>query len=79
MRWGPTLTAEGTRFRLWAPDAPAVTLQIDGRDDVSMTAVGDGWFEAQAPVGTGRRYRFRIGDLAAPDPASRAQDGGVDG
>ena len=79
MRWGPTPTAEGTRFRLWAPDAPAVTLQIDGRDDVPMTAVADGWSEAQAPVGTGSRYRFRIGDLAVPDPASRAQDGGVNG
>ena len=79
MRWGPTLTAEGTRFRLWAPDAPAVTLQIDGRDGVPMTAVADGWFEAQAPVGAGSRYRFRIGDLAVPDPASRAQDGGVNG
>lgn len=79
MRWGPTPTAEGTRFRLWAPDAPAVTLQIDGRNGVPMTAVADGWFEAQAPVGTGSRYRFRIGDLAVPDPASRAQDGGVNG
>jgi len=79
MRWGPTPTAEGTRFRLWAPDAPAVTLQIDGRDGVPMTAVADSWFEAQAPVGTGSRYRFRIGDLAVPDPASRAQDGGVNG
>lgn len=77
--WGPTRTADGTRFRLWAPDRDAVTLEIDGHGSQAMTAAGDGWFTATAPVGAGTRYRFRIGDMAVPDPASRAQDGGVNG
>ena len=79
--WGPTLLAhDRTRFRLWAPDRDAVTLEIDGREAVAMTADGDGWFAAEAQVGAGARYRFRLdADLAVPDPASRAQAGGVHG
>lgn len=80
MRWGPELRDDGATFRLWAPDAPAVTLEIDGRDPVPMTAGEDGWFAADASVGPGARYRFRLSDdLAVPDPASRAQQGGVHG
>ncbi len=77
--WGPVLDAGGTRFRLWAPDADGVTLEVDGRDPQPMTAGEDGWYGADTDVGAGARYHFRIGDMAVPDPASRAQDGGVDG
>jgi maltooligosyltrehalose trehalohydrolase len=80
MRWGPSPDGAATRFRLWAPDRDAVTLEIDGGDDVPLAKDGDGWFSGNAPVGAGARYRFRLnGDLAVPDPASRAQDGGVNG
>ncbi|WP_298090298.1 malto-oligosyltrehalose trehalohydrolase [uncultured Sphingomonas sp.] len=79
--WGPTLLDGGrTGFRLWAPDRDAVTLEIDGGEPTLMQRHDDGWFtaEAQAPAGT--RYRFRLdADLAVPDPASRAQHGGVHG
>ena len=78
--WGPTLTADGTTFRLWAPDRDAVTLEIADGDAVPMTSEPDGWFNAEAPVGAGARYRFRlVDDLTVPDPASRAQSGGVHG
>ena len=79
--WGPTLLAPNrTRFRLWAPDRDAVTLEIGGGEAVAMTRDADGWFAAEAPVGAGARYRFRLDVvLAVPDPASRAQDGGVGG
>ena len=115
VRWGPELRGDATTFRLWAPDRAAVTLEIDGGAPVAMTAGADGWFEAEAGVGAGTRYRFRLGrphpsapdgapslsrrereepaepakgegeagdagdGLAVPDPASRAQDGGVNG
>ena len=115
VRWGPELRGDATTFRLWAPDRAAVTLELDGGASVAMAARDDGWFEAEAPVGAGTRYRFRLGrphpsgadappslshgeregarpaepggkgegdtgdDLAVPDPASRAQDGGVNG
>ncbi|SFP55011.1 malto-oligosyltrehalose trehalohydrolase [Sphingomonas rubra] len=79
VRWGPERHGDTTTFRLWAPDRDAVTLEIDGGDHVTMTAGDGGWFTADAPAGAGTRYRFRLGDLAVPDPASRGQDGGVNG
>ncbi len=77
--WGASIGEGTTRFRLWAPDADAVTLELDGAAPAAMTGDGDGWYAATAPVGAGARYRFRIGDMAVPDPASRGQDGGVNG
>ena len=79
--WGPVLLApDRTRFRLWAPGCETVTLEIDGGDSVPMTRDDEGWFAAEAPVGAGARYRFRISDdLAIPDPASRAQADDVHG
>ncbi|HEX8555768.1 MAG TPA: malto-oligosyltrehalose trehalohydrolase, partial [Sphingomonas sp.] len=80
MSWGPRFVAGGVRFALWAPDAFAVAVEIDGGDGGAMTAEGDGWFAVVLPVGAGARYRFRIDDgPVVPDPASRRQDGGVHG
>lgn len=77
--WGPETLADGTtRFSLWAPGADAVMLECDGAN-AAMRPAGDGWFVAEQPAGAGTRYRFRIGDTAVPDPASRQQDGGVHG
>ncbi|MDB5727815.1 MAG: treZ [Noviherbaspirillum sp.] len=82
--FGAQLIASGrTRFRLWAPDADAVSVDIAGAQPAPMTRAGDsGWFETEAACGAGARYRYRIrpraGDeLMVPDPASRAQDGDV--
>lgn len=79
--WGATpVAADRTRFRLWAPDRPEVTLEIDGGQAIAMTRDEDGWFSAEASVGAGARYRFRLdADLAVPDPAARGQAGGVHG
>jgi maltooligosyltrehalose trehalohydrolase len=77
--WGPLDLGDGRwRFRLWAPNRDALTLEIDGASPMAMARGGDGWFTADAPAAPGTRYRFRIDpDLAVPDPASRAQPGGV--
>ncbi|MDR6146634.1 maltooligosyltrehalose trehalohydrolase [Sphingomonas sp. SORGH_AS870] len=79
--WGPELRdGADTRFRLWAPDRPSVTLEIDGGGEVAMIRDADGWFTGEAPAPPGTRYRFRVApDLAVPDPASRLQSGGVHG
>ena len=85
MRWGPERTPEGTRFRLWAPDADEVRVEVAGavepslEHNVAMKRDAEGWLSATLPVGPGARYRFRIGDTAVPDPASRVQAGGVNG
>ncbi len=78
-RWGATLLApDRTRFRLWAPDAIAPALEIAGQPAQPMQAEAEGWFSAEAAVGAGTVYRFRVTpELAAPDPASRRQAGGV--
>ena len=79
--WGPALLGADRRlFRLWAPDCERVTLEVDGRAPVDMARDENGWFVAEATVVAGARYRFRLDDgTAVPDPASRAQAGGVHG
>lgn len=76
--WGATLRGGRATFRLWAPDRETVTLEIDGADAVAMRRDAEGWFTADARARAGTRYRFRLADdLVVPDPASRAQSGGV--
>ena len=80
-RWGPQrLAGDRWRFNLWAPDCADVMLELEDGRSLAMEPSGEGWKlgEAQAPVGTG--YRFRVDPfLAVPDPASRAQRGGPHG
>ena len=77
MPFGAQYGEAATRFRLWAPGVPAVTLAL-GRDSprsIPMDAAGDGWHEVSVPgVRPGEAYAFRVKpDLpAVPDPASRA-------
>jgi maltooligosyltrehalose trehalohydrolase len=77
MPFGAELREDGTtRFRLWAPGARSVDLELGpagSGGSCALAAQSDGWFEAivrEAPSGT--RYAYRIdGDLRVPDPASR--------
>lgn len=74
------LDAERTRFALWAPDAHHVSVELGNGQSVPMLPQPEGWFMIQARCPAGSRYRFNIdGQLQVPDPASRAQDGGVHG
>ena len=78
--WGANLLPDGTgtRFRIWAPSAENVSVEIEERSALPMIAEGDGWFSVKAPVGASARYRYRVApDLLVPDPASRAQAGDV--
>ncbi|MDB5777463.1 MAG: malto-oligosyltrehalose trehalohydrolase [Herbaspirillum sp.] len=79
-----SLAPDRTRFRLWAPTAEAVEIDIDGVGRVPMSAVEEGWFEAEAACGPGAGYRYVAttrfeGEVAVPDPAARAQQGDVNG
>ena len=78
---GATVISPGrTRFRLWAPDRLAVSLELDSEPLHPMTRLPDGWFELELPVGAGTRYRFRLDPhLAVPDPMSRQQAGDIHG
>jgi malto-oligosyltrehalose trehalohydrolase len=91
MPFGAEPTADGAvRFRLWAPGAERVALDLVGAEPpqhlLDMEAVGDGWFERVTDLAApGSRYRFRItgahveAGQAVPDPASRFQPDGVHG
>ncbi len=77
--FGPKFEKGGVRFRLWAPSAGDVELEIQFGPTLRMTARENGWRDAFVACRTGTRYRFRIGRTTIPDPASRLQDGGVHG
>jgi maltooligosyltrehalose trehalohydrolase len=69
-----------TRFRLWAPDAATVGLEIEGNAAQPMRSEQGGWHRLEVDCGAGARYRYRVSpDLAVPDPASRAQASDVHG
>ncbi|GHB08218.1 malto-oligosyltrehalose trehalohydrolase [Modicisalibacter luteus] len=79
------IDTERTRFVLWAPSARAVHVEVEGQPSQPMQATRDGNYEAEVGCGHGARYRYRVfgaddeeGTLV-PDPASRAQDGDIDG
>ena len=77
--WGPELTPEGARFRLWAPGGRAVGLRLEGRD-FPMCKDGAGWFEtAVAGAAPGAAYGFVLDDseTVLPDPRSPRQPDGV--
>lgn len=80
--FGAEPTADGVRFRLWAPSAGAVSLRIE---DVASLAIPmaheeDGWFSLTTAIARpGTRYRYIIAGKAVPDPASRRQPAGVHG
>ena len=67
-----------TTFRVWAPRARRVTLELDGR---AVALEGeDGVFGARADAAPGEDYRLRPDDgEALPDPCSRHQPEGVRG
>lgn len=67
-------------FRLWAPEVERLRLRIGGQTR-EMLPAGDGWFTLTTDgVEPGTPYQFLMADgRLMPDPASRAQDGGIDG
>ena len=85
MPFGAALDPDGaTNFRLWAPGAERVTLELeDGgtRAALPMRALDDGWYETRVErARAGTRYAFRPNDgPALPDPASRSNPDDVHG
>ncbi|WP_101463531.1 malto-oligosyltrehalose trehalohydrolase [Nocardia fluminea] len=65
-------------FRVWAPEAGAVRLQLDGVEH-PMRRNGGGNWSVRVDAGQGARYGFLIDDdpTVLPDPRSARQPGGV--
>ncbi len=85
-RFGPETRETGTVFRLWAPAAGSVSVQLydaELRETQSfpLERIGGGWWltpPRELPGGT--LYHFQIdGELRVPDPASRFQPKDVHG
>ncbi|HEV2279863.1 MAG TPA: malto-oligosyltrehalose trehalohydrolase [Acidobacteriaceae bacterium] len=69
------------RFRVWAPKAECVRVEVNGKR-YTMEAAGGGWWQADAAeAGPGSEYAYFLNDedLALPDPRSEWQPDGVHG
>jgi maltooligosyltrehalose trehalohydrolase len=77
--FGPRLTDGGVLFRLWAPDAGEIMVEVEDGPIRPLEMGANGWHQAFIACGVGSRYRFRLGETVFPDPASRRQSGGVHG
>ena len=77
------VSAEQTRFRVWAPSHPQVAIATPEKADHPLAPSNGGWHEALLPLPAGTRYRCVLGSgskrVEVPDPASNAQDGDVHG
>jgi maltooligosyltrehalose trehalohydrolase len=86
-QFGPRTAADGTTvFRLWAPTAGTVSLEVVSPDGEAgrhrMSPRGEsGWYDSPALIAPpGTRYGFRINDeILVPDPAARMQETDVHG
>jgi maltooligosyltrehalose trehalohydrolase len=69
-----------TTFRVWAPVAQWVEVEVDG-ERLSLSAGEGGWWAADVPAaGPGSEYAFRLdGGEPLPDPRSPWQPSGVHG
>ena len=76
---GAEITEQGVHFRVWAPAHEQVAVVIDDRD-VPLDREENGYFSGLvSDARAGTRYRFRLGEDAYPDPASRFQPDGPHG
>src|SRR5690606_25936459 len=72
-QFGAHVQADGTtRFRLWAPSAPAtLALEVEGFAPIALRPDADGWVQADVACAPGARYRYRLdAGRTIPDPAS---------
>jgi maltooligosyltrehalose trehalohydrolase len=84
MPFGAEPRADGTtRFRLWAPGAKSVDLDLSGAQGQARLAMqrdAEGWHTLVTRAAAGARYRFVVGEgLLVPDPASRFNPDDVHG
>lgn len=82
MPFGAEVRPDGvTRFRLWAPAATEVSLELPARSvSLPMQVQDHGWYELVTTATAGERYQFRLPDgTCVADPASRCQAEDADG
>jgi maltooligosyltrehalose trehalohydrolase len=80
MEMGATVEGDGVRFRVWAPLAERVEVELES-GLLPLRSEDDGvWGGVGAHARAGHRYRYRLdGQHAYPDPYSRSQPMGPHG
>jgi maltooligosyltrehalose trehalohydrolase len=79
---GAHYSRQGVQFRVWAPKASSLVLEIEGEpDEILMTREEKGYFTAfVSRLRPGARYFYLVnGKERRPDPVSRYQPEGVHG
>lgn len=78
---GATILADGVEFRVWAPVARVIAVEIDGRPLSPLQRDADGVWSGIVPgIGAGTRYRYHVdGRWGYADPYSRSQPEGPQG
>jgi len=79
---GAELCPGGAHFRVWAPAARAVSVEIEGASPEPLEAEPEGYFSGRVEgAGAGARYRYTLDGKhpPLPDPASRFQPDGPHG
>ena len=72
MRYGANVDGGSTQFRVWAPNAKRVRLQLVGSGESEMERESDGSWAAVAAARAGDRYFYLVDDdKPLPDPVSR--------
>jgi len=80
MRYGATVNGGTTLFRVWAPQAQRVQLQIVGSGTSNMQREPDGCWSLEAGAQAGDRYFYLVDDhKPVPDPISRFLPEGAHG
>jgi maltooligosyltrehalose trehalohydrolase len=82
MHVGARVVEGGVEFRVWAPFHDRVELAVTapGQQRVALTPDEHGYHHGVVEAaGPGTRYRYALGDVLLPDPASRSQPDGVHG
>ncbi len=79
---GATLQGTRCQFRVWAPQAREVLVEMDGNAEhrMALQRAADGYFSAELPdVRAGQRYFYILDGKPLPDPCSRYQPEGPHG
>src|SRR5262249_26064301 len=76
--YGATVCGDRTEFRLWAPNAKSVTVEVAGKGAFPMDHQADGVFHANISARAGDKYAYKLdAHKPLPDPVSRLLPEGV--
>jgi len=76
---GANIRSNAVEFRVWAPKAQHLSVQLNGSTRIDLQRDAKGVFTGHAQAKAGDRYCYLLGDTCLPDPVSRYLPDGVHG